>query len=401
MKNPKSQYGEYIMRTYIVYLLLITLLAHIVSVSIAQQDQNVPKTDSEADKLKIQLQTVENEKMEVERKLAEANARLINTDIDKLKGELRESNNDWLRVWSLWFTGIIGFFVVILLGVSAVFWYWLRSRADKLIENEVGKSLKGFQEAVEKVNILEDQLRILRKEQAASKIEASFQPDFGSGLGLPKENEARREEALKEILEEALLDVFEDKKYHLGVRHKAAELLVQKSPPIIVPLFDLLNSAIDPDSDIISKIGKRPLRESIAILSGIENLEVYDGLTKYLKRLLLLENTELKDSFLTWTVFSLTYIGIALDTDSSISLMKKAIPYLEIRWIETQNIIDLARYFDKFDEPEGIKDILKYLGSTSSDVEEICLDLLQKYDPDFVSEWKEKKENTNTERENT
>lgn len=389
------------MRTYIVYLLLITLLAHIVSVSIAQQDQNVPKTDSEADKLKIQLQTVENEKMEVERKLAEANARLINTDIDKLKGELRESNNDWLRVWSLWFTGIIGFFVVILLGVSAVFWYWLRSRADKLIENEVGKSLKGFQEAVEKVNILEDQLRILRKEQAASKIEASFQPDFGSGLGLPKENEARREEALKEILEEALLDVFEDKKYHLGVRHKAAELLVQKSPPIIVPLFDLLNSAIDPDSDIISKIGKRPLRESIAILSGIENLEVYDGLTKYLKRLLLLENTELKDSFLTWTVFSLTYIGIALDTDSSISLMKKAIPYLEIRWIETQNIIDLARYFDKFDEPEGIKDILKYLGSTSSDVEEICLDLLQKYDPDFVSEWKEKKENTNTERENT
>ena len=58
------------------------------------------------------------------------------------------------------------------------------------------------------------------------------------------------------------------------------------------------------------------------------------GLQNILNRLLLLENTELKDLFLTWTVFSLTYIGIALNTESSISIMKEAIPYLEIRWEE-------------------------------------------------------------------
>ena len=193
------------------------------------------------------------------------------------------------------------------------------------------------------------------------------------------------------------MDVFGDKKYHLGVRHKAAELLAQKSaqksPPIVVPLFDLLNSAIEPNSDIISKIGKGPLRNSIEILSGIENLEVYDRLTKYLNRLLLLENTELKDSFLTWTVFSLTYIGIALDTDSSISLMKEAIPYFEIRRDVTQNIEDLARYFDTFEEHEGIKEIYNiHAKGKMSDVEETCLNLLEKYDPNFVKEQREEKQ---------
>ena len=59
--------------------------------------------------------------MEIETKLADANAKLINTDIDKLKGELRESNNDWLRAWSGWFLTIIGIFAAILLGVSYVF----------------------------------------------------------------------------------------------------------------------------------------------------------------------------------------------------------------------------------------------------------------------------------------
>ena len=130
------------MKINIVYLLLIALLGIIVSASIAQQNQNVPKTDTEVAKLKIQLQTVENEKIGLETKLAEAKAKhaeahanLIDTDIDKLKGELRESNNDWLKGWSGWFLTIIGIFTAILLGVSYVFWFWLKISTDKLIEN--------------------------------------------------------------------------------------------------------------------------------------------------------------------------------------------------------------------------------------------------------------------------
>ena len=60
------------MKRNIIYLISIALFGLTVSASIAQQDQNVPKTDTEVEKLKIQLQTVENEKMEIETKLAEA-----------------------------------------------------------------------------------------------------------------------------------------------------------------------------------------------------------------------------------------------------------------------------------------------------------------------------------------
>lgn len=381
------------MKLNIIYLLLIALLGITVFTSIAQQNQNVPKTDMEIEKLKIQLQTVENEKMEVETKLAEANTKLINTDIDKLKGELRESNNNWLKTWNNWFIGIVTFIVLI---SGAALLLVLKT----LIENGIEKRLDGFKDAVDKVYIIEDQLRLLRKEQTASKIEATFQPDFGSGLGLPRENETRREEALKEILEETLLDVFGDKKYHSGIRHKAAKVLAQKLPPVVDPLFSQLNSAIDPESDIISKIGKGTLRDSIAILRGIGNLEVYDWLTKYLNRLLLLENIELKDSFLTFTFFSLLYVGNALDTGNSISKMKEAIPHLKIQEIKTQNIEDLARYFDKFGEYEGIKEIYNvHAKGKMPALEETCLNLLKKKYPDFVREQREEKASTNTESE--
>ena len=115
------------MRTYIVYL-LITLLGLTVCASIAQQNQNVPKTDPEVEKLKIQLQTVENEKIGLETKLAEANTKLINADVDKLKGELRESNNDWLRAWNNWFIGIVSVIAVI---IGAALWLVLKTLIEK------------------------------------------------------------------------------------------------------------------------------------------------------------------------------------------------------------------------------------------------------------------------------
>ena len=119
------------MRTYIVCVLLIALLGLTVSAPFAQQNQNTPKIDTEVEKLKIQLQTVENEKIGLETKLAEANAKLINVDVDKLKGELRESNNDWLRAWNNWFIGIVSVIAVI---IGAALWLVLKTLIEKGIE---------------------------------------------------------------------------------------------------------------------------------------------------------------------------------------------------------------------------------------------------------------------------
>ena len=53
-----------------------------------------------------QLQTVENvEKMDLQAKLADANAKLANTEFGKFERKLRDSNDDWLRAGVLGFWG--------------------------------------------------------------------------------------------------------------------------------------------------------------------------------------------------------------------------------------------------------------------------------------------------------
>lgn len=399
----------------IVCLLLGLLFGIILPLSLGQQNQTTSTSDPEIEvikkrisELESRLQTVENvEKMELAAKLADANAKLRNAETDKYKRELKDANNEWLRTWSLWFVGIIGFLVLI---VGGAFWFWLRSRTDELIAGSVENRLDGFkegvaqigilknqlEEAVGQVNILQGQIRILEKERAASMLEATFQPDFGSELGYPRENEARREETLKDFPEEVLLNVFGDKKYLLAVRHKAAEVLASKSPPLISPLLELLNAAIDPNSDIIAEIGQNRLRNSISFLVEIETLETYEGLTKFLNRLLT-EDPEHKDLFLTWTVFSLAYVSIKLNKRESASILRRTIPHLDVRSDEDQALKNVARLFDLFNEPTGIKEILSHHAADKMpDVETRCLELLQKHDPEFVEKWKAQKEPANT-----
>ena len=245
------------MKRNIVCLLLAVLSIIILPPLFAQQDQNLRKPDPEIAALKqriseleSKLQTVENvEKMELAAKLADANAKLANAEFGKFERELRDSNNKWLWEWTAFF-GVIIAIVLTIIGVAL--WFVVKS----LIADRVEKNLNGFKEAVVQVNTLKNELRILRKEQAASMLEATFQPDFGSKLGYPKENEERREVALKELSEETLLDVFGDNRYLIAVRHKAAEVLASKSPPFISPLLELLNSAIDPDSNSAAEIGR-------------------------------------------------------------------------------------------------------------------------------------------------
>ena len=120
------------MKAFITCLLLVALLGIIFAVSFAQQHQTSQKSNQDIktpeeriSELESKLQTVENvEKLELAAKLADANAKLRNAEIDKYKRELKDANDGWLRTWSLWFVGIIGFLVLI---VGGAFWFWLRS----------------------------------------------------------------------------------------------------------------------------------------------------------------------------------------------------------------------------------------------------------------------------------
>ena len=197
------------MKAFIICLLMAILLGIIFPLSFAQQSQNTQKPNPEIEALKKQiselqnqLQTVENvEKMELAAKLADANAKLVNAEFGKFERELKDSNDGWMMKWNAFFLGVLA-----VIGVAL--WFSVKS----LIADRVEKSLNGFKKAVDQVNTLKNELRILRKVQAVSMLEATFQPDFGSELGYPKENEERREVALKELSEETLLDVFGDKK---------------------------------------------------------------------------------------------------------------------------------------------------------------------------------------------
>ena len=74
--------------------------------------QEVDALQNRVSELEGKLQTVENvEKMELAAKLAEAEARLINTEFGKLKLELKDSNQQWLRNWIfiiLGFLSVVG-----------------------------------------------------------------------------------------------------------------------------------------------------------------------------------------------------------------------------------------------------------------------------------------------------
>ena len=73
---------------------------------------------------------------------------------------------------------------------------------------------------------------------------------------------------------------------------------------------------------------------------------------------------------------------------------------MDVRLNENQALKNLVRLFDIFNEPAGIRDILTNgLTDGMPDVEEVCLELLQKHVPDFVRDWPAQKAMTNTENE--
>ena len=299
------------MKKFITYLSLTILFIIGITFSFAQQNQNTQKSDPEVEVLKkriseleSKLQTVESvEKMELAAKLADANAKLLNAEIDRFKRELKDANDEWLRTWSLWFVGITGFLVLI---VGGAFWFWVRS----LIADRVEKSLNGFKEAVDQVNvlknelkeavgqvnILQDQIRILEKEHAASVLEGS--------VHLPDSRGQLYSETIKALPDGGLLDLIADKTRGLDFRYKAAEVLaVRKNPKLVQPVLELLNSVVDSNIEWDKNIeSEHLLRRLINFLGQLHTEESYAGLTKFINRLLT-EDSKYKDLFLNGQCF--------------------------------------------------------------------------------------------------
>ena len=422
------------MKINIVYLLLIALLGITVSASIAQQNQNVPKTDTEVEALKNRVSELEGklqvveivekmelaaklaeaearlinliflveivEKMELAAKLAEAEARLINTEFGKLKLELKDSNQQWLRNWIFI---ILGFLSV----VGIALWSRLTKKMDDLITTEVQKRVNRFQEAVEEVDtlkfdlkdavgqvsILKGQLSILNKEHAASVLERfrSYRPE-----GYP--------EQVKELEEQAILDVFSDETRHLEYRMKAAEVLAnRKSTKLVSPVLKCLDSYIDSDFDWDQGYSTQHLLcKLIYFIGQVRTTETYETFNRFLEQLLS-EKPEVKRFIITSITFSLVYANNEINKNDSLSVIRNAIPILDLQSDDDEDALkDLVEYFNKFQEYEAIKEILTNgLTERLPNVEKQCLELLEKYDANFVKEWKEKKETTNTESEET
>lgn len=385
------------MKQFIAYLLLGALLGVIPPPVPAQHNQNSKHTAQEIEALKNriselekQLQTVENiEKMELQAKLAEANAKLVNSEFEKFERKLKDSNDEWLRGWSSWFLGVIGVFVAILIGVGAVFWFWLKSQASRLIVDRVEKSLNGFKKALTDLNILKTQLGVLEKEHTFSILENRIGWPLHDKHHHPPEIEALREEALLEVLSD---ERYDDELYSLQVRCEAAKVLAaRRSPKLISSALELLNSVLDSELEIDFQSG-RYLEQIANLCSFINTEDAYKGFAAFLNRLLTenLEHREvLLSVFVTPAVYSVALTGFKLNLGDSVSILKLAIPRLEIRQSHSTALNNLARYFDIFNEPEGIKEMLTSHGTNlPSEVIDKCLELLQKHDSEFVENWR-------------
>ena len=362
----------------------------------AQQNQTPQKSDSEIEvlekrvsELEKQLQTVENvEKLDLQAKLAEANAKLADAEFGKFERELRDSNDKWLRNWGI-------FFIAIVSTVGVAFWFVVKS----LIADRIEKNLNGFKEAVDEQNVIKNQLGMLEKQSVAAVLEGVIDYDL-----LDKNHHPGQIKALRE---EALLQVFDDNEtYYPILIYKAAEILAaRKSPRLISPLLHHLNLAADSDIDTRYFYNVPPLArlpkwyDAVKFLEYMHTQEAYEGLNRFLNHLLT-ENPKSKNWFLRETVSSLVQVGIKLNMGDSVPILKRALLDLENPGHEV--LSKLVEYFDRFNEPAGIKEILiNYLDNETANMTlpetqlaDQCLQLVQKYDPEFVENW-QARETTN------
>lgn len=386
------------MKTNIFCFILIALLGITISTSIAQENDDAPKTNTEVEtlqkrisELEDKLKVVENvEKMELAAKLAEAQAKLLNANIDKLKLELKDSNRQWLMTWIFIFLGVLS---VVGSSIGYTVLTQLTSKMDNLIATEVEKRVDEFKESIEKVKILEPKVRILNKEHAASVLE-----NFNNPTLWHKEDHP---EQIRTLKNEVLLDLFSDKTRYVGIRVAAIEVMGARGSQIFLnPVLTYLESIVDSEIDWVeSREPDYYFHRLLGRLSRIHNEESYQGIKSFLNQMIN-ENPKNINLFLPWTVFALSEISIVMELRDSIDVLKKVIP--EMKELKPNVVVlqKLAEYFDKFNEPEGIKLILEHLEADKMpNVRNECLELLEKHDPDFVNEQRAAETTTNTESE--
>ena len=245
-------------------------------------------------------------------------------------------------------------------------------------------------------------------------LENTYQFRSSSGNAYYLLNHPHQLETVNEPQEETLLDIFGDVSCSIALRHWAAIVLAnRRSPGLVSPIFKRLNSALDSELDFES-YELQFLHAYIKFLGQIPTLEAYQGLTKFLNRLLTGDSRH-RDLFLTWTVFALADVSVELNERDAVSILTRAIPdlknplpsgySLQYELARYFDIFNLARYFDRYNEPKGIKEILAHhvidvihdLESAQKRVENQCLELLQKHDPAFVEEWRARGTTDNSE----
>ena len=390
------------MKVFIASLLFLASLVMRVPVLFAQQDPSYQKLVQEVKVLKEQvstlqdqLQTVENvEKMKLSAELAAAKTELINTEFSKFERELRDSNDGWLMKWNGFFIGVLAVFLGLLALVGRSLWLQFKSDTDRLIANEVGKRVNRFEEAVDRLDEIKDQLKVLQAGHAISVLE-HFTPYYSS-----EESHYREQTTL--IPEEALVQVLGDETRYLSLRLKAADVLAyRKSPLLVAPLLELMHSIVDDDRVYhyhdINSWGYQLIKP----LGQIHTQASYQGLKKFLNRLLT-EDLAHKGLLLPSTVFTLAAVSVELNEGDLVSILRESIADLEVDSHHEDALIKFAEYFDKFKEPEGIRNILTNgLTDKMPNVETRCLGLLAEYDPNFVNDWRERKASANTETEET
>ena len=386
------------MKTFIASLLFFPLLGIRVPASFAQSDQSYQKLAQEMKVLKTQfsavqsqLQTVENtDKMKLltelddaKAKLADAKAKLINAEFGNFERKLRDSNDDWLKKWIIIF---LAFISAVGIAILTVIWNHFKSTIDSLIASEVGKRVNRFEksvnevdilknyikEAIGQVSILESKVRVLNKEHAVEVVERF--------MNYPLSDEDSFPEQMKELSEEVLLDVLGDGTRNLYIRIRVLEILTRKeSDQLVSPTFKLLNSTLDSHQDQeLSLSIASDLRNIVDLLGWTPTQDTYEGLTKFLNRLLVRKNTEFKALLLAATASSFARVSRELNKENWVSQLKTSFSRLD-------------------NEPETIKNILHFLDKTADvdDFEDYLLELLEKHDPE--NDQSERKANANTE----
>ena len=387
------------MRKFIVYLLLGVLISIVVFPSFAQQNQNALQQEIESLKkqlseIQTQLKTVENVgKMELAAKLAEAHAKLIETEFDKLKLELKDSNQQWLITW-------IVVFLAFLSAGGLALWSRLTKKMDDLIADGVEKRLDGFKDTLEDVNLLQDQVWNLLRIHAVNVL-----GHFGAGYLIELDEHT---EQVKALSKEVLLEIFNDKTCDIDYNWLAAEVLIARNytdcvVPILNFLKDIVNSS---DFDKMSIFPHDPgyhIRSMLYPIGQIHTQEIYKCLKSFINHLLT-EDRKNKNLWIAWIAHSLASVSVELNKKDSTTILIKSIPdwdfSTDVAIQENEALTEMINYFNLLNAPIGIKAILRNgLTGNLPDVEKQCLELLEKHDPDFVREWKEKKEETNTEGE--